>query len=577
MFFSKNKKLSSLLFRENNLIILAFLVIIVYFLNSVLVSRNIFSNHILLLFNEANQLLSGRAPYKEINILYGIGTPFVNALSLFIFGKNAFSIFLITNIFYFLSIFFILLICLRFKFSLLDNLFFIIIFINIYPAPELPWSSYLSFLPIVLSLYFIIQKKKYNYFFSGLCLALACLIRETVLLSAGIIFFYIIFETLFFKQKYFDNLKFYILGFFIPFTVFAIYMFASSNYMIWKELVYPLYRWQSLIDIGYYIKTDLSTLRKFYIFFLAPYREIFLTFLKSIHYFWINWILIFISYFCCLLIFYKRVIKNSKKWNEDEITRYKVSIISIYSLSLILQNIHIPAISRVACGSIIGLVISYYLLNKIVQNKKIRITIYVFTIFLLFFNSKGVFPEANISGLDKFYRMSFVNIKSNLNSFFTNKKDLDKKYEIEEFKNMNYMQSTHKFYHNFRKACKELKNNNNKIIYSDNQTFFWELSYFCETKPKSYYALTLTDFIEDNFKKSAMSEKYDSNNNNTIGFYVSDNLNLKETTYFDINGFTKKRNVKNFHILYYADLKRDYPELFRYYGVRYFFITQNYK
>jgi hypothetical protein len=173
--------------------------------------------------------------------------------------------------------------------------------------------------------------------------------------------------------------------------------------------------------------------------------------------------------------------------------------------------------------------------------------------------------------------MSFVNIKSNLNSFFTNKKDLDKKYEIEEFKNMNYMQSTHKFYHNFREACKELKNNNNKIIYSDNQTFFWELSYFCETKPKSYYALTLTDFIEDNFKKSAMSEKYDSNNNNTIEFYVSDNLNLKETTYFDINGFTKKRNVKNFHILYYADLKRDYPELFRYYGVRYFFITQNYK
>ena len=73
MFFSKNKKLSSLLFRENNLIILAFLLIIVYFINSVLVSRNIFSNHILLLFNEANQLLNGRAPYKEINILYGIG------------------------------------------------------------------------------------------------------------------------------------------------------------------------------------------------------------------------------------------------------------------------------------------------------------------------------------------------------------------------------------------------------------------------------------------------------------------------------------------------------------------------
>lgn len=562
---------------ENNLIILITLVIFFYFLNSVFFSRNIFSNHILLLFNEANQLLNGSSPYKEINILYGIGTPLVNAFSLFIFGRNAFSIFLITNIFYFLSIFFILLICLRFKFSLLDDLFFILILINIHPAPELPWSSYLSFLPIVLSLYFILQQKKNSYFFSGLCLASACLIRETVLLSAGIIFFYIIFETFFFKLKNFNNLKFYILGFFIPLTAFIIYMFISSNYLIWKELVYPLYRWQSLIDIGYYIKTDITPLRKFYIFVLAPYREIFLTFLKSIHHFWLNWLLIFISYFCCAFIFYQHVIKNSKKWAEDELTKYRVSVISVYSLSLILQNMHIPAISRIASGSIIALVVLYYLLNKIIQNKKIRIAIYTTVIILLFFYSKGVFPEAGISGLDKFYRMSFVNIKNNFNSFFVNKQDLDKKYKIVEFENMNYDQSTHKFYNTFREACKELKKNDKGIIYSDNQTFFWELSYFCQTKPKYYYALTLTDFIEENFKKSEISKRYDSNNNNTVAFYVSDNLNLNETTYFDINGFTKKRKIKDFYILYFADLKKDYPELFKYYGVRYFFITQSYK
>ena len=89
--------------------------------------------------------------------------------------------------------------------------------------------------------------------------------------------------------------------------------------------------------------------------------------------------------------------------------------------------------------------------------------------------------------------------------------------------------------------------------------------------------MTLADFIEENFKKSSISKNYDSNNNNTIGFYVSDILNLKETTYFDINGFTKIRKIKNFDILYYADLKKDYPELFKSYGVRYFFITKNYK
>ena len=573
MFFSKEKKKSFFL-KEKNLLILIFLVIIFYFLNSVIFSRNIFSNHILLLFNEADQLLNAKVPYEEINVLYGIGTPLVNAFSLFVFGRNAFSIFLITNIFYFLSIFFILLICLRLKFSLLDNLFFILILINIHPAPELPWSSYLSFFPIVLSLYFILKKERNSYFLSGFCLALACLIRETVLLSAGIIFFYIIFESFFFKEKIFKHLKFYILGFFIPLAVFIIYMLVSSNYLIWKELVYPLYKWQSLINIGYYIKSDLSPLRKFYIFFLAPYREIFLTFIKSIQYFWINWLLIFISYFCCLLIFYKRVI--NKKWAEDEVIKNRVGIISVYSLSLILQNIHIPALSKIASGSIIALVISYYLLNKIIQNKKIRISIYTIVIILLFFYSKGVFPEAKISGLDKFYKESFVNIKNNFNYFFDNQKNFDKETRIIEFRNMNYDQSTHKFYDSFREVCKKIKKNKG-IVYSDNQTFFWELPYFCDTKPKYYYALTLTDFIKENFKKSSISKKYDSNNANTIGFYVSDNLNLKESTYFDINGFTRKRDVKNFHILHYFDLKNDYPELFKYYGFRYFFITQNYK
>ena len=44
------------------------------------------------------QLLRGNNPYKEIAIMYGIGTPLINALGLIIFGKNLFSIILINNI-----------------------------------------------------------------------------------------------------------------------------------------------------------------------------------------------------------------------------------------------------------------------------------------------------------------------------------------------------------------------------------------------------------------------------------------------------------------------------------------------
>jgi hypothetical protein len=570
-----NKKKLSLFINENYPMILFLFIIFIYFLNAIFISRNVYSNHIFWLLNEASQLLHGYVPYKQIFMLYGIGTPIINAFSLSIFGNNIFSILLISNIFYFLSIFFILLIAYKLKFSFIDNLFLILILINIHPIPEVPWSSSLAYFPIILSLYFILENKKINFFFSGICLALACLVRETVLISATIIFFFIVLESII-KHKNLTNLKLYILGFVFPLATFIIYMFISSNYLIWKELIYPINSWQTLINLGYYINIDITPLRKFYLLFLAPYREFFLVFVKSIQYFWFNWLLIFISYFCCLYIFFKRIIKNSA-WNEEEVIKYKVSVISLYSLSLIIQNIHQVIIGRVVSGSIIGILIFYYLFIKIIQNNKIRFISYVMILVLLLFYSHGVSSrlEDQVSGrLYKLYSMSFENLKKNSNLLFINKNSLEKKIFIPEFEHMNYDQSTHQFFNNIKKLCEELKLKKG-IQYSDNQTILWELTYFCKTKPKYYYIATMSDFHEKNFKKSELSKEYNSNNKNTIQFYLSDDLNLKETTYFDIRGFSKKRQIKNFQIIFLADLKKDYPALFKEYKMRYFFITQN--
>jgi len=574
MSFYRKKKLS-LLININYPMILFLFIIFIYFLNAIFISRNVFSNHVFWLLNEASQLLHGYSPYKQIVMLYGIGTPIINAFSLYIFGNNIFSIFLISNIFYFLSIFFTLLIAYKLKFSFIDNLFLILILINIHPIPEVPWSSSFVYLPIILSLYFILENKKINFFFSGICLALACLVRETVLISATIIFFFIIYESIF-KHKNLINLKFYILGFIFPLATFVIYMFISSNYLIWKELIYQINSWQTLINLGYYINIDITPLRKFYLLFLVPFRELFLVFVKSIQYFWFNWLLIFTSYFCSLLIFFRRIIKNNN-WKEDEIIKYRVSLVSIYSLSLIIQNIHVVTISRVASGSIIGILIFYYLFIKIIQNNKIRFISYVIILFLLLFYSHGVSSrlEDQVSGrLYKLYSISFENLKNNPDLFFVNKNILDQRNVIPEFKHMNYDQSIHQFYNNIKKVCEELRLKK-EIQYSDNQTMLWELSYFCKTKPKYYYIATMSEFHEQNFKKSGLSKEYNSNINNTIQFYVSNNLNLKKTTYFDVRGFKQERKIKNFQILFLADLKKDYPALFKEYKSRYFFITQN--
>jgi hypothetical protein len=88
-------------------------------------------------------------------------------------------------------------------------------------------------------------------------------------------------------------------------------MFLTSNYIIHNELTYALNSWQTLINLGYYIENDISFLRKFYIFFLVPFRELFLVLLQSIQNFWFNWLMIYMSYFFCMIFFLVRVFKNN--------------------------------------------------------------------------------------------------------------------------------------------------------------------------------------------------------------------------------------------------------------------------
>lgn len=570
--------LRKLTIKDNYFNILVFFIVFFYFLNSILFSKNIFDSHTFWIFDEAMQLLRGNNPYKEIAIMYGIGTPLINALGLIVFGKNLFSIILINNIFFFSAIFFIFLICLKLKFNKINILILVLILININPVLHLPWSNYLAYFPIVLSLYFILDNKKTSYFFSGFFLALACLTREVLLLSATIIFFYVIFENTI-KKKNFNILKFFVLGFLFPLVTFLIYMFASSNYLIWRELVYEWSKWQSLINVGYYIKEDVSPLRKFYIIFFAPYRELFLVFFKSIQHFWFNWLLIYLSYFFCTLIVLARVFKNSY-WKEDELIKYKISIISVYCLSLIIQNLHSVNMDRVSTGSIIGIIILIYLVNKIIISLLVKFISYFLILILLFFYSHGIVSQLEEVGgrLNKLYSISYVNLKNSLVSLASNKEIniFDKKPFVTEFRNMNYDASTHKFYDNISKICNELTTKKG-IQYSDNQTSRWELNYFCKTTPKYYYTATMSESLELNFKKSQLSKKSKSEISNTIQFYISDDLDLKETVYWDIRGFKKKRLIKNIHILYFVDLKKSYPSLYKHYNSRYFFITQSYK
>jgi hypothetical protein len=524
------------------------LIIFLYFVNSILLNKNHYTNHLFLIFNEAHEFLNGLHLYKEVYVTYGIGQTLINAASLLLFGENWFSIYLVANIFYFLSFFFICFICLQLRFSYFEILFTILILINIHPKLVLPWSTYLAFLPLVLSLYFLLKDKKINYLLSGLFLASACLIRETIIISAIIIFVCIVIYLIINKKK--NMIIFYISGFFLPLSIFSVYMFVTSNYLIWYELIFPAYKHVSLINVGYYINDNNSYLRKIYIYFLSPFRSLGLTFLDTLLNFWSDWVLIYASYICCIIVLYKEIFKKKKLVENN----FQIVIISIYSLSLVIQNLHQVEIFRVSTGSIIGILVLNYYFIKMIKNSKIKNVTYLLILIFLYINSYGTWGR-QMTNKD-FYKLSFDNIKNNLNNIFTENKKLINYEKVEEFGPMNYDSSIHKFFTKFRKDCENLTNEKG-IKYSYNHDNAWELNYFCGTRPAYYFLFPSKQFVQI-YKDSKYIKKNNVTNDNTIEFFLSNEPYLNK-----------------YKILKTYDIK-DYPaDLF--FGKKYLLILQNKK
>jgi hypothetical protein len=294
-------------------------------------------------------------------------------------------------------------------------------------------------------------------------------------------------------------------------------MILTSNYLIWIDLILPSYRLETLANLGYFIDPNASDLRKFILITLGPFREITLTFLKSIIYFSPDWILILIIYLSCFYYFFRSIIKRQFNY---------YTIISIYSLSLILQNLHLPEIMRISTGSIIGLIVLNYELGKITQNKKILI--YFITLLLLIVN------------INEFYKSSKKNISANFESLFIKKNNLNNiniSYEkFIKFKNMNYDPLVHKFYVDFQMNCQKIKIENN-IKYSINRTEYWDFNHYCKTKPGRYFPWEKKPWINIYNQATSINRNPDMTNNNTIEFF---NLNEKK--------------IDNYKILYTYDI-----------------------
>ncbi len=338
------------LFFFKKISLINYLIIFLFFIYSVLITRYQYDgHHIGLIYSNSLDLLNGKLPYKEIFIQYGILTTLINSFILLIFNNKLFFIIIFNSIFYSVGILFISKIVknlTNLKLSLLST---IIILFN-HPVPWLPWSNYIVFFFLSVSFYFLTSYKK-NYFLFGFFLGLSVLTRQDFFLT--ILFSFLTFNLLFFLKKYkfyFKDFMICVSGFLLPLIIFMFYLLSFNLFDYWLNYL-------SLPNIYLEIyETSLSKLIIEYVIFFIT--ESFYSFIITPQYFLISIILIFNSIILFLYIFKK--IKISKDIlfililaNLSSATALKIELFRLYT------------------SVIFGLIILLYLFDRI-QNKDLK-------------------------------------------------------------------------------------------------------------------------------------------------------------------------------------------------------------
>ena len=379
-----------------NLNIINYLLISIFFLYSVYIVKHHYDgHHIGLIYSNAIDLINGKIPYKEIFIQYGFLTTLIHSFILLLFDNKLFFISVSSILFYSISI---LLISLSVKKLINSNYALMasaIILLN-HPIAFLPWSNYIAFFFISLSI-FLISQKKINYFLIGFFLSLSILSRQEIIIPIFLSFLILgLFNINKLKKLLFSNFIKLFLGFITPLIFFFIYLFYFKIFFYWKNyLSIPGFY------LEFYEKSFFDLILNFVIFFST---ESFFNFIITPQYLLISLILFFNSLLLLMIILKKKEFQNN------------ILYISILSILLSSASLQIE-IFRLYTSVIIGLIPLLFYLNKTtdhkLRNNFKKLLIYP-SIFAFVF-----FPFGNNSTFNKNYlKNSKINLINKNYSFY---------------------------------------------------------------------------------------------------------------------------------------------------------------
>jgi len=329
-----------------------------------------------LMFSNALDLINLKKPYKEIFIQYGLLTTIIHAMSLYIFGKFIFSLHIITIIFYLSSIFVIFKIIekiVNVKYAVLG----IFALVSNHPFPVLPWSNYIAFFFITISIFFFLKKNNYSLLLAGFCLGLCVLSRQDYFIAIFTTLTTYMFVCFFFERSInkFKNIIKLLSGFLIPLSFFFLYLVYFDLFDKWiKYLLLPtFYLEYSNVSISEYIINFIK-------FFLS---KSFINYINEPQYLLISLILISNSFLSIIFLVQK-----------------KFNLFFVAVLSLFLSSVGISTeLFRLYTSVSIGIVSLMYFISRIKSDDLKNLCI--FLILITSFFSFLFYPTGNYISFNK--------------------------------------------------------------------------------------------------------------------------------------------------------------------------------
>lgn len=306
-----------------------------------------------LMLSYTKDLVDGLAPYQDIAIGYGILTPLIQGVLFELTSQTIFSIQVATVACYGLGLWLLFRVAIVTTQDVRLSFYILCSCVLIHPVVIYPWPNYVAFPFLMGGIFYTIKSSptKTESFIGGLLFSFATLARLEYFILAIATFFIIPSIDLFIKRitwrKGITQWLFLFCGFIIPLSVFAIYLVLSDLVAYWFGLSWTLpfvatpklfAHMQGLRVFDSFIKIGIGEFSRLNLRFIIIY------------------LMILINIIFCLAYITKRFNLVSHA------SLFKVSVISVL---LVGQLLHLPEIFRVATGAIIGLIVVYVLLKKI--------------------------------------------------------------------------------------------------------------------------------------------------------------------------------------------------------------------